>query len=267
MKKMKYFSLFIVFVFVLSACEKDENNQPVLPPEGAFVMNFDDFSNSKSFSLDKGATNVETNINFAYAALNVGIWNTFVTLGLAVPVTSYKVALSHSPKKVSDGVWEWAYSFDVGAINHAARLEATVEADKVVWKMYISKSGFFEDFVWYTGESNLDGAHGTWTLYKSPTQATELLQIEWNNNAETGVRDIKYTNIEVGGAENGGYIMYGTSSEELNAYFTIYNKGKDEITSIKWNLAHKNGQVKAPQFFMNDAWHCWDTNLVDVSCN
>lgn len=267
LKKFMYFAVILVFVFSITACEKDKeaDDSPEMPPEDAFVMDFSDFSNNKS--QNKSAENVETSVNFGYAALNVGVWNTLLSVGLAVPVTSYKVALDQKPSKTAPNVWEWVYNFDVGSVGHTARLEGTLTSTAIDWKMYISKDGFFEDFVWYTGQSQLDGKHGTWTLYKSPTENVELLDIEWNYDGDTGIKNIKYTNIETGSDANGGYILFGVDKEELNAYYDIYNTKKDETTNIRWSLTNKNGKVKAQHFFSDDTWHCWDTSQNDIDCN
>ena len=65
--------------------------------------------------------------------------------------------------------------------------------------MYISKEGFFEDFLWYTGESDFWATEGTWTLRKGPDQDVDLLLIEWSRNPSEGTGQVKYTNIAEGG--------------------------------------------------------------------
>lgn len=75
-------------------------------------------------------------------------------------------------------------------------------------------------------------------------------------------------NIKPGDAENGGYIKYGNDSvSELNAYYLIYNKGKDNLTDIYWSQKNKNGKVKDPLKFGDEVWHCWDSSLNDVECS
>jgi len=132
--------------------------------------------------------------------------------------------------------------------------------------MYITRSGMYEDFLWYSGTSQLDGSSVDWTLYESPSVPTELLLIEWFKTTET-TANIKYTNIKPGGAENGGFIKYGNDSEtDLNAYYLIYNKGQDNLTEIEWSQLNKNGRVKDENKFGDIEWHCWDTNLQDIDC-
>ena len=132
--------------------------------------------------------------------------------------------------------------------------------------MHITKTGIFEDFLWYTGTSLSDGSNVKWILFHKPNNPTELLSIEWNRNSEnTG--NIKYMNIVPGGTENGAYIKYGDDSDtDLNAYYLIYNKGQDNLTEIEWNQTNKNGRVKDENKFGDTEWHCWDENLKDPDC-
>ena len=77
--------------------------------------------------------------------------------------------------------------------------------------------------------------------------------------------DIKYTNIEPGGAENGGYIFYGkTTDTTYDAYYHIYNKGQDNLTEIEWNLTSKAGRIKDEKHYSDTDWHYWDENLDDI---
>ena len=65
--------------------------------------------------------------------------------------------------------------------------------------------------------------------------------------ASTG--DIKYTNIIPGGAENGGYIYYGTQTGDMTRFYDIFNKGQDNLTEIEWNHTDYHGHVKDPNKF------------------
>ncbi|MEK6617052.1 MAG: hypothetical protein AABZ32_13275, partial [Bacteroidota bacterium] len=95
---------------------------------------------------------------------------------------------------------------------------------------------------------------------------TPLLQIDWTKNA-TGTCDIRYTNVIPGGAENGGYINYGIVSDpKYDAFYDIYNKGQNNLTNIKWNRSSKAGRVKDQKKFGDALWHCWNTSLVNDTC-
>ena len=57
----------------------------LLPPQSSFVMELSDFvpSPQKSISVDTNASN-----NWGFAAFQVGVWNTFIGLGMLVPKAS-----------------------------------------------------------------------------------------------------------------------------------------------------------------------------------
>ena len=261
MKSIKIITLLSLFLLIsLQSCNKDLGTAPELPPESSFVTDFSDFDDSKIL-LDT------TYVNWGHSAWNVAVWNAIITKGLAVPVASYVEALkNHEAVYQSDNTWLWEYSFTVGASSYIAKLFGTIKENTVDWEMFITKTGVYEDFLWYSGTSFLDGSSVNWVLYNKPGDPTELLSIEWNRTTEnTG--NIKYMNIVPGGPENGGYIKYGNDSDtDLNAYYLIYNKGADNLTEIEWSQTNKNGRVKDENKFGNTEWHCWDENLIDIDC-
>jgi len=56
---------------------------------------------------------------------------------------------------------------------------------------------------------------------------------------ETG--DIRYTNIVPGGTENGGYISFAvTKGQDTDRSYTIYNKGKNEITRYRMEQRYQS---------------------------
>jgi len=261
MKKIKSLSLLLILLTVIvSSCNKNKV-APELPPQSAFTADFSDFNSSK-------AVTDTTMVNWTHAALNVGIWNAIITVGLAVPVASYAEAVkNHEAEYLGDNTWLWTYSFNVGVNTFTAELYGVLKSETVEWEMYITKSGEYTHFLWYDGVSNLDLKHGAWTLYNKPSDPTELLGIEWNRTTDS-TGNIKYTNIVPGGTENGGYIFYGNdANSDLNAYYNIYNKGQDNLTQIEWSQANQNGRVKDMNKFGDDAWHCWDETHHDIDCN
>ena len=262
MKTLKSILLSVILLSVVfSSCNKNKT-APELPPESAFVANFSDFNDNGKALADS------TIVNWGHAAINVGFWNAIITIGLAVPVASYVEAVkNHEAEYQGDNTWLWTYSFNAGVNTYSADLYGVLKSETVEWEMYITKSGEYEHFLWYSGISNLDRNHGTWTLYNKPADPTELLGIEWNRTTDS-TGNIKYTNIVPGGAENGGYIFYGNdSNSDLNAYYNIYNKGEDNLIQIEWSQANQNGHVKNTKFFGDDIWHCWDETHHDVDCN
>lgn len=262
----------LALVSIPLGCADDEPKEepPEIPPASSFLMDFSDFTPETAAGMpgqDSRAPAFTAN-NWQWAAGNVLVWNTIITIGLAVPVAAFAEALHHEPVHQTDGTWVWAYNFYVGGVLHLAELHGRVESNAVYWEMYISKQGYFEDFLWYTGESDLAATEGTWTLYASPETPTALIGILWHRNPTEQTADIKYTNIVPGGPENGGYIFFGQpDSSPYEALYEIYNKGLDNYTKIEWNRPARAGRVSDPLHFDDDgAWHCWDDGRQDIGC-
>lgn len=271
--KKNIFSAAIILMFAIAAlnqgCKKDKEEDPgiapQIPPSSTFVMNLTDLDSGKA--PGKGGKD-STYTNFLYSAGNVFVWNVILTVGLAVPVASFVNSFNYPATWNSqNNAWEWTYPFVVGNDQYTALLKATVSGSQVHWNMYISKQGGFQSFLWYSGDSKLDGSQGTWTLNDNPLSNKPLLGILWHRNVSAGTSDITYTNIVPGGPENGGYISYGIVSDTVyNAFYDIFNKGKNNHTNIKWHRIKKNGRVQDSLHFGNYNWHCWDVDYTDVTC-
>jgi hypothetical protein len=243
---------------------------PDIPPLSTFVMDFSYFVPERQVEPLGGSDRVPgsyTKHNWTWASGNVLVWNTLITVGLAVPVLSFMEAFNHEPTRQPGGTWVWDYNFVAHQVVHLAELHGRIVDEEVQWEMYISKESEYSDFLWYSGLSNLDGTQGTWTLYTSPADPTPLLGIEWHRDPETNTGDIKYTNIVPDGPENGGYIFYGTTDgDTYNAFYDIYNKGQNNHTDIEWDRTTMVGRVKDPNHFGDADWHCWDIYHNDVDC-
>ncbi|HNW97184.1 MAG TPA: hypothetical protein PKK00_02085 [Bacteroidales bacterium] len=270
-KKMRIFLLTVTIltsIVLQPGCKKDHGDVPTIPPKSAFVMEFSALdSNNTGGKFFGKVDSVGQYSNYLFAAGNVCVWNVIINVGLAVPVASFVHAFGYQAEwNNSADCWEWKYDYTV-ITTYSAKLQAKVTGNTVHWEMYISKQNDFQDFLWYSGDSQLDNTEGTWTLYDNPISNKELLGIVWHKDDINGTADITYTNIVPGGAENGGYISYGiTTDTTYNAYYNIYNKGKNNLTSIKWNVANKNGQVSDSLHFGDNVYHCWDENYMNTNC-
>lgn len=282
MKTTKFLSVFLATMFLTVAifttsCKKDKGDPPTLPPSSSFVMDFNDFKQSKSLlAVQDSTTDTTLKYNFHKAALQVGVWNGILSIGLAVPVAAFLESFNHQPELNDDNWWVWSYSVPVGFKTYTASLQGKVDGQKVYWEMYLSQAGGFSDFKWFTGSSDLNGTSGQWILYESPTVPTTLLQIDWNKNS-AGTADIKYMNIapatSTHGNENGGYIMYGINNNTpFNTFYKIFYKSWNNQIDINWNRTTKEGQIKNslanthPWFFNDTDFHCWDSNGYNTTC-
>jgi len=244
---------------------------PDIPPASTFVMEFSDFSDGGAAKLipdghDPIRQQVITTGNWGWGAVHVGVWNVIITVGMAVPVGTFVESFNHEPVQQDDGSWVWSYEVTVSNILYSAELHGQTVDGHIEWNMYISKEGFYDNFNWFSGESNLPGTEGTWTLNNNPDDPTPLVGIEWHRDLTAGTGDIKYTNIVPNGPENGGYIFFGLTENALDAFYQIYNKGQDSTIDIEWSRTGKDGRIRDINHFGDTDWRCWDTELQDASC-
>ncbi|KPK28948.1 MAG: hypothetical protein AMJ61_00140 [Desulfobacterales bacterium SG8_35_2] len=245
-----------------------EQNAPEIPPQSTFLMDFSAFPDNASPlpRLNIPFGNTQSHENWGWSVFNVLVWNTALTVTLAIPVAAFVHSFNDEPE-FRDGSWVWAYTFSVGGIQHSAELRATTVSEGVNWEMFISKQGVYQNFLWFNGFSNLPLTEGTWTLNKNPNEPVPFMGIEWHRNAQQNTADIKYTNIVQGGAENGGYIFYGsTAGGPYDRFYDIFNKGLDNHTDIEWDHTSKEGRVMDQHHFQDSEWHCWNNLLEDITC-
>jgi len=265
MKKNIFSQLLIAGMFLLlitTSCQKEETQTaPMLPPETSMIMDFSDFVATKT-----GAST--THINKAVAVTHVAIWNTVIFVHMAVPVATFREAFNQSPQLQPDGKWKWSYSVNVGNDTYTSNLYGQINGANVNWEMYISRSGLFafDNFLWYTGTSLLNGGSGTWTLYHSAANPTPYVGIDWYKNSDDTF-GITYTNIVPDGQENGGYISHGRNNEiNFNAFYEIYNKGENNLVKINWNTETKAGQISDPKVFGTSDFQCWAPDGTNTAC-
>jgi hypothetical protein len=258
-------SAFILAVIMLitTSCKKKDEPAPDIPPQSSFVMDFSAFSNPDDTI---GTREISTYQNWGYSYTNVVVWQTILTVGLAVPVATFVESFNHEAVYHPDeDNWTWSYNVTVGFTVYEAELTGYLETDSVVWEMRITKGTDFADFLWYYGKSALDKSSGYWILQENPLNPNVLLQIDWHNYAD-GTKDISYTNIRPGAPENGGYIFYGTTLTDFDRFYQIYGKSADNLTEIEWSSVNQDGHVKDMNHFGDDLWHCWNENLMDIVC-
>lgn len=281
MKSFKFKScctvaVLLSIIFMIGCTKNDplgsqKGPAPDIPPVSTFLMDFTVFPSSRLSkplpTFDDNSDRLMSNKNWAFSAFQAGVWNTLITIGFAVPVAAFVESFNHEPEYRSDGTWVWTYQVPVNGVKHTAELHAKPALSGIQWEMYISKENAYSHFKWYDGFSNIPATEGSWTLYKSPEDQLPMIEIVWHRTPGQGTGDIRYTNVIPNGPENGGYIYYGKSKNDVyDAFYHIYNKGKDNLTVIEWNSTMKNGRVKDTQHFGDNDWHCWDRNLQDVDC-
>lgn len=261
-KQLLFMTVLMAFLATsLNSCKKDnQKDAPLLPPQSSFIMDMSDFNNElKSTTI--------TYTNYLWAVTNVGVWNTILTVNLAIPVASFVEAFNHEafydPATES---WVWSYNFTVGNDIYLASLKGKYISNGVEWKMYISKSDSFTGFLWYSGVSNQAGTEGSWILKNDPLNNQDFIKINWHRNNYNDA-SIKYENVLAGNANLGTYILYGVNNDPIyNAYYNIFNNTNSNLTEIKWHRVNQYGRIKDMAHFNDANWHCWDGNHLDVVC-
>jgi hypothetical protein len=271
MKKLlnikSFVSILITALMLMTSnsCKKDEDKDdlPELPPVEALLMDFSDF---ESVPGDKKA--VQSYENFGIAVLNVALWNLLTQVLVAVPCIAYAEAFNHEAVYLGDNSWQWSYSITVEQVTFSAKLiSKRISNKEFTLKMLVSQSGTdgFTDFKWFEGTVRYDHTAADWTLYSEPQNPVPVINITWTMDWETELYTIKYINVVAGSEEYGSYIEHGvTEDTPFNAYYIISTTSG--TINIEWNKTTKAGHIKAPEFFEDANWHCWDETLADTVC-
>ena len=275
--KSKYFVLLIFSMLFLFACKELDltdplETKPEMPPIASMQIDFSSFPENNTLAKITGKNsinNIEIHDNWAWAWIHGVAWKTLVSVGMSIPFAAFVESFNHEAVQQEDGRWLWEYSFSShDSINHTASLYATIDIGGIDWEMYITKETFFDNFMWFSGRSDLFGKSGTWTFFTEPKNPEPWLGIEWEYNKSDSTGSIKYTDIHDKSDGKGGYINYGLVADSTyDAFFNIYDAKKDNLISIKWNRETHEGRVKDFKHFGDDEWYCWNSNLENIECN
>jgi hypothetical protein len=281
MKNSSSILLITALVVVLfHGCKKSED-VPTLPPSKSMSIDFSNFTGKKSANIDLQTTGTatSTNINLFLAKTTAGFWNIILTTNLFIPVAVFDKAIQSTPVSIGDKKWEWKYIAPVGTATYNARLTGQIQSTDIKWEMYISKTGdgAFDEFMWFSGTSDLDGKSGQWILNYSPLFKEPLLQIDWILNG-TNIGSITYTYIRdlkdnrTADLFKTSFIEYGLTTNSLNGYYTVHFNNSTTTADFKnvyieWNTNAHNGHIKALHYYQDSNWHCWDGTGADIVCN
>lgn len=257
----------IAAAIILGGCKKDEQETaPELPPMESMLMDFGDFEDpSDTLSSTKSVVQYS---NWGNAFTNVAVWNMFISLGTAIPVTAYAELLKQQPVYLGDNSWEWSYDVTVNSMNFKASLVTErISNEEFTAAMYMSYDGQggFEEFKWLEGTVRYDHTKAVWTLYENPVNPSAIVEMAWNRDREAGTGDITCTNVKAGASENGSSISYSYDPERLydSRYSISVTSGNVEI---EWDKETKAGRIKHPGKSGSDLWYCWDVNLQNTVC-
>lgn len=274
MERLLRVLVILIILSVFPGCER-KGDPPLLPPHETMLIDFSNFKTSTKSGLQaelpKSLYGVD-NINWSVAATVAGVWNTLIFVNLAIPVAAFQKAIDTKPVYLDNKKWQWKYTVNVLAATYIARLTGQITSSGVKWEMYISREGVggFAEFMWFEGTSAADGKRGQWVLNQSEKEKVPMLQIDWQiKDAKVG--SVKYTFIKQGNPMKDSYIEYGLTTGDLDAFYNVYFYEKESLkkfvdVQIKWSTTGRFGRIKAPDFFGNNNWYCWNANGNDTVC-
>ncbi|WP_200975131.1 hypothetical protein [Echinicola sp. 20G] len=265
----KSIGIFLAVLVLLGSCTKDDeqpngqqSEKPTMPPESSMAPDmtmFDDQGSEGSREIAVG--------NWAYAAINVGVYSMILYSHLAVPVTAFKATVDvEAVYNESQELWVWEKGFQVeGKGSYEVRLTADVDGQEVAWTGYISGEGV-NNFVWFTGTSKLNGEMGAWELYESPSSSSVWLSNSWEYDHEAAKGTTTFT-VEKEGENKGSSITYGVDgSMDMDRSVMINNVSSGDEIYVNWSKEGSYGRVMSEMHFDDELYHCWDASLQDTQC-
>ena len=259
----------IALTAILSSCSDDSEDHgtpPELPPSSSMSVNLGNFPQNGGGRVDA----TDGSGNYAFAALNVGIWQTIIGASIIIPAAAFEAATDQSFQySESEGKWISEYSVNAGGQAIDAELLAEVTGETVIWEMYLSVDGQFDRFLWFSGESRVDNSGGEWVLYASPQRPVEVLTIDWDRVEGDAVNSL-FTLVDADNSKSSSYIEYGLTTEAGFSHFYDVSisdsEGDDYDMFIYFDEETKVGKVKSNAYFGDDNWRCWDDTFEDTDC-
>lgn len=281
MKKLSSILLLTLALAFFSACEENvpvppiaETEAPDLPVAEMYTMPFDEVTETETDTVNNQTQGV-TYRNWAFAGINLLVWNTAVVINVSVPLAAVGAAFNEQPVYQGNGVWEWSYVYTappaLGGKTYDVVLtgEYILGATEVEWTMTTSQRGGFSNFEWITAVTKVDGSEADFTINHRPNNPQSYLMIEYDKDLGSVLHQIRYTNVNPSSNTTGGYVEYrATSNSPFNREFEVGAGpiNPTNILEIQWNEPNGNGRVRNEQHYNDTDWHCWDTLLRDTNC-
>lgn len=241
---------------------------PDLPPMSSFMIDFSDFQESaESPALPDELVDFQPGMNWFQSFVRASFWNTIIAANLAIPAAAFGESFKHEPVMLGDSSWQWSYSVTVLDTVYTCRLNGKLLDDEVLWNMYVTQVGGYTDYLWYSGNHDVEVTEGTWTVNCHPDDAGPFIGIVWHRNPVDGTGDIKYTYIVPGHSWNGRYISHGSTTDTgYDRFYHIYDNIEENLAEIEWNYSTKAGRVRDQVWYHDADWHCWNESLEDIDC-
>jgi hypothetical protein len=238
-----------------------EDNPPEIPPIETMTMDVSFFAGANLQS-----STPTTKQNFLTAALVVTGFNVAVIAGLFVPTVATAAALSEDPVLGEDDRFHWTFFFEQVSPVISVDLSAQVNQAIVDWQMVVDRQvpPILIDFLWYDGESRIDGTSGHWQFYsvENRVQPNPAVRIDWEFQSEDD-RTLTFANNDQASAGLGDWLRYEVLADDFAV--TFFNASDTTTTEIVWNQGNGAGSILAPNY-NNGERACWDENHDDVGC-
>lgn len=251
----------VVVAAALAACGDTtgpEGQPPQLPDVESLTMDIDHFTQGGTPA--QLAPQAVAGLNWAAAALSVGVANLAVVVHLAVPVATWKAATAQAPV-LEDGVWHWRFSATEGGHTYAGDLAGYRDGDDRVFEMTIGSSALgLEEFLWYRGRAPIGGTTGRWEFYDPSAPSTVSGSIEWSH-PENDVWILTFA--AESGVDAGDELTYRTDAAERTV--TFHDASADETVEVHWSGLTYEGWIVAPGY-NGGVKACWDGTLANTPC-
>lgn len=237
---------------------ENEGDPPVLPEVESLLFDLDFFSGAPAAT--EIAQQVGPGLNWAAAALSVGVANLAVVIHMAVPVATWRAATLRAPV-FEDGRWHWRFSVSEGNQTYSSDLAGFVQDGDRVFEMRISSSALgLDDFLWYTGRAPIGGTSGAWQFFDPSSESTVSGRIEWSHPAAD---EWTLTFFAESGTNAGDSLMYVVAGTTRTVTYT--DVSASETVEVRWDQQTSEGYIIAPNY-NGGMMACWDGALMNVAC-
>ena len=263
-------ALILTACLVAPGCLPAEEG-PALPPAESMQMDMSVFTGGLTAAKGDESTDA-SKANFQNAALRVGLLNLTVGLALVPPAAVLAAALSAEPR-FEAGTWIWTYELQSGGETFEAELTGWFEGflregTTLELEMRVTCTAcaaMTEDYLWYTGSFQVDGAAGHWQLYNPQiAQADQsFVRIDYAIDDETH-RSLTFENVRTDGSADAGDIIDYTRDGDLLA-ISVEDISDGQSYLAEGDLRTGAGWIEVPGYNGGEK-ACWDADQLDVAC-
>jgi hypothetical protein len=286
----------IFAVSLLAACSDDDNpvqpqpgtsEAPALPAISTMAFTLDFFGvqplavDPQSIQTGRPGPELEAadtanRTNWINALVRVLYLKLLVYDAIEEPVGAFALAIHSVPQKQSDGGWLWTYIFVGDGVEYSVFLYGKAVGDRADWRLEVSTNApefRLEHFVWFTGQSMLDGTDGYWQFYEpilpalaasaapAATDGIQTARIDWEHASPYDHR-LTVTINKPGDPDEGDTLEFHESLSigEVNHY----DAGEARHSNITW-YPDGTGSITVWDY-NNGETACWDEHQQDTVC-